>query len=130
VNMHVTKLLTPTYEDRLRVTMISGTMLRVHTTYPLCGWVRSGASKYGTKLVGVSSIGAGGGGTDLTSPKTQGGFTVPGRPLAEGCAQDPGKPDGTEATSFCFSRPTSRRPVGCSPASSYSSGSRCTIPVG
>jgi hypothetical protein len=63
----VTKMLAPAYEDRLRVTMISGTMLSVHTTYLLCGWARCGASKYGTKPIGGSSIGAGGGGADLIS---------------------------------------------------------------
>jgi hypothetical protein len=31
----VTKMLASAIEDRLRVTMISGTMLSVHTTYPL-----------------------------------------------------------------------------------------------
>jgi hypothetical protein len=58
------------------------------------------ARKYGTKLVGGSSIGAGDGEV-LTSrsPRRKGGFTVPGRPLAGGCAQDPGKPDGTVAPS-------------------------------
>jgi hypothetical protein len=68
----VTKMLASAIEDRVRVTMICGTMLSVHTTYPLCGWVRSGASKCGAKPVGGSSIGAGGGGTDLTSSETQG----------------------------------------------------------
>jgi hypothetical protein len=33
------------------------------------------------------------------SPRHMGGFTVPGRPLVEGCAQDPGKPDGAMAPS-------------------------------
>jgi hypothetical protein len=33
------------------------------------------------------------------SPRCKGGFTVPGRPLAGGCAQDPGKPDGAMAPS-------------------------------
>jgi hypothetical protein len=31
------------------------------------------------------------------SPRRLGGFTVPGRPLVGGCAQDPGKPDGAVA---------------------------------
>jgi hypothetical protein len=33
------------------------------------------------------------------SPRRKGDFTVLGRPLAGGCAQDPGKPDGTVAPS-------------------------------
>jgi hypothetical protein len=35
----------------------------------------------------------------LTScfPRRKGGFTVPGRPLAGGCAQDSGKSDGVVA---------------------------------
>jgi hypothetical protein len=49
-----------------------GTMISVRTTYPLCGQVRCGASKCGTKLVGGLSIGAGGGGTNLTFLETQG----------------------------------------------------------
>jgi hypothetical protein len=47
-------------------------MLSVHTTYPLYGWARSRANKCSTKPVGGSSIGAGGGGADLTFPETQG----------------------------------------------------------
>jgi hypothetical protein len=66
------KMLASATEDWVRVTMICGTKLSVHTTYPLCRWARSGASKYGTKLVGGWSIGAGGGAADLTSPETQG----------------------------------------------------------
>jgi hypothetical protein len=69
VETHVTKMLASVIEDRMRVTMICGTMLSVHTTYPLCGWARSGTSMCGTKPVGGSSIGAGGGGTDLTFPE-------------------------------------------------------------
>jgi hypothetical protein len=46
------------------------------------------------------------------SPRRNGGFTVPGRPLAGGCAQDLGKMNGTEATSVYFSRLVSRRLVG------------------
>jgi hypothetical protein len=72
------KMLTSAIEDLVRVTMISGTLLSVHTTYPLCRWARSGASKYGTKLVGGSSIGIGGGGDDLTSPEMQGRLHCPG----------------------------------------------------
>jgi hypothetical protein len=33
------------------------------------------------------------------SSRRKGGFTVPGQPLAEGCAQDPGKPNGAVAPS-------------------------------
>jgi hypothetical protein len=33
------------------------------------------------------------------SLRRMGGFTVPGRPLVGGCAQDPGKPDGAVAPS-------------------------------
>jgi hypothetical protein len=33
------------------------------------------------------------------SSRRKGGFTVLGRPLARGCAQDPGKPDGAVAPS-------------------------------
>jgi hypothetical protein len=33
-------------------------------------------------------------------PRRKGGFTVPGRPLAGGCAQDPGKLDGAVAPSL------------------------------
>jgi hypothetical protein len=33
------------------------------------------------------------------SARRKGGFTVPGRPLAGGCAQDPVKPDGVVAPS-------------------------------
>jgi hypothetical protein len=33
------------------------------------------------------------------SPRRKGGFIVPGRPLAGGCAQNPGKPDGAVAPS-------------------------------
>jgi hypothetical protein len=112
VDTHVTKLLAPAYKDWLRVTMISGTMLSMHTTYPLCEWARSRASKYSTKPVGGSSIGAGGGGADLTSPKTQGRLHSPGATSLGGCAQDPGKPDDTEATSFCLSTLMSLCPVG------------------
>jgi hypothetical protein len=56
----VMKMLTSAYEDQLRVTMICGTILSVHTTYPLCGRIWSGASGSGTKPVGGSIIGAGG----------------------------------------------------------------------
>jgi hypothetical protein len=64
----------------------------------------------------------------LTSrpPRCREGFTVPGRPLAGGCAQDPGRPDGTEPTSFRVNRPASRRSVGSLLAGFNSSGSRCT----
>jgi hypothetical protein len=74
----VTKMLVSANEDRMEVTMISGTMLSVHTTYALCGWVWFRASKYGTKLVGGLSIGAGEGGADLTFPETQGRLHSPG----------------------------------------------------
>jgi hypothetical protein len=63
----VTKMFTSAIEDRVRVTMICGTM---HV--PLCGWAQSGVSKCGIKPVGGSSIAAGGGGADLTFPETQG----------------------------------------------------------
>jgi hypothetical protein len=56
------KMLASAIEDRVQVTMICRTMLSVHTTYPLCGWVQSGTSKCGTKPVGGLSISAGGGG--------------------------------------------------------------------
>jgi hypothetical protein len=36
-----TKMLASAYEDHLRVTMICGTMLSMHTTYTLCRWVQS-----------------------------------------------------------------------------------------
>jgi hypothetical protein len=78
VETHVTKMLASAIEDQLSVTMISGTMLSMHTTYPLCGWVWSGASKCGTKLVGGSSIGAGGGGANVMSPEIQGRLHSPG----------------------------------------------------
>jgi hypothetical protein len=71
VDTHVTKMLASAYKDRLRVTMICRTILSVHITYPLCGWVRSRASKCGTKLVGGSSIGAAGEDADLTFSETQ-----------------------------------------------------------
>jgi hypothetical protein len=65
------------------------------------------------------------------SLRCKGGFTVPGRPLAEGCAQDPGKQDGTEAaTSFCVSRPVSHRSVGSLLDGFDLSASRCTTPTG
>jgi hypothetical protein len=35
MDTHVMKMLASAYEDRLRVTMICGTMLSVHTTYTL-----------------------------------------------------------------------------------------------
>jgi hypothetical protein len=73
----MTKMLALSYEDRLRVTMICGTKLSLHTIYPLCGWARSGASKCGTKPVGGSSINAGGGGADLTFLGRKGGFRDP-----------------------------------------------------
>jgi hypothetical protein len=78
VDTHVTKMLALAYEDRLRVTMICGTMLSVHTTYPLCGWARSEASKCDTKPVGGLSIDAGGGGADLTFPEMQERLHSPG----------------------------------------------------
>jgi hypothetical protein len=37
VETHATKMLASATEDRMRETMICGTMLSVHTTYPLCG---------------------------------------------------------------------------------------------
>jgi hypothetical protein len=63
------------------------------------------------------------------SLRRKGGFTVSGRPLARGCAQDR-KPDGTEATSFCISRLVSRRSIGSLLAGFNSSGSRCTTSAG
>jgi hypothetical protein len=90
VDTHAMKILALAYEDRLIETMICGTVLCVHTTYTLCGWARSEASKCGTKMVGGSSIGAGEEVLTLSSPRRKGGFTVPGRPLARGCAQDRG----------------------------------------
>jgi hypothetical protein len=39
VETHVMKMLASAVEDSVRVTMICGTMLSVHTTYALCGWV-------------------------------------------------------------------------------------------
>jgi hypothetical protein len=78
VATHMMKMLASANEDRVRVTMISGTMLSVHTTSPLRGWAQSKASKYSTKPVGGSSIGAGEGGADLTFPETQGRLHNPG----------------------------------------------------
>jgi hypothetical protein len=69
----VTKMLASTIEDQLRVTMLS-----MHMTYPLCGWVQFGASKCGIKLVGELSIGAGGGDAYLTSPEMQDRLHSPG----------------------------------------------------
>jgi hypothetical protein len=63
------------------------------------------------------------------SSRHKGGFIDPGQPLAGGCVQDPGKSDGTEATSFCVSRPVSRCSVGLLLDSFDSSGSRCTTPA-
>ena len=66
----------------------------MHTTYPLCGWIRSEANKRGAKPVVGCSISAGGAGVDLTFPDSRDswesyldGFTVPGRPLARERAQ-------------------------------------------
>jgi hypothetical protein len=130
VETHVMKMLASVIEDQVRVTMICGAMLRVHTTYPLFGWVRSGASKYSTKPIRGSGIDAGGGGADLTSPEMQGRLHSPGATSCGKMRQDPRKPDGTEATSFCFSRPVSCCPVGSSPAGFDLSGSRCTTLAG
>jgi hypothetical protein len=85
------KMLVSAVEDSVRVTMICGSMLSVHTTYPLCGWVRSGASKCGTKLVGGSSISAGGGGADLMFPEMQGRLHSPGATSCERMHPRPGK---------------------------------------
>jgi hypothetical protein len=63
------KMLVSAIEDRVRVAMIYGTMLSVHTIYPLCGWAQSGASKCSTKPVGGSNIDVGGGGADLMFPE-------------------------------------------------------------
>jgi hypothetical protein len=89
VDTHVTKMLASASKDRVSGPG-GGTMLSVHTTYPLCGWVQSGASTCGTKPIGGLSIGAGGGGADLTFPETQGQLHSPGatscrriRPRAE-----------------------------------------------
>jgi hypothetical protein len=77
------KMLASAIEDRVRVTMTSGTMLSMHTTYPLRGWARSGASKYGTKP--IQGIKQGKEVLTSRSPRRKGGFIVPGRPLAGGC---------------------------------------------
>jgi hypothetical protein len=76
VDTHGTKKLASASKDQDNGPS-DGTMLSVHTTYPLCRWVRHDASKYGTKLVGGSSIGARGGGADLTFPETQGRLHSP-----------------------------------------------------
>jgi hypothetical protein len=71
------------------------------------------------------------GGADLTFPsRCKGGFIVPRRPFAGGCAQYPGKSDGTEATSFFLSSSATRRSVRSLLAGFDSSGSRCTTPAG
>jgi hypothetical protein len=77
VDTYVTKMLVSVGKDRVSGPG-DGTMISVHTTYPLCGWVRSEASKCGTKPVGGSSISEGEGGADLTFPKTQGRLHSPG----------------------------------------------------
>ena len=68
--------------------------MSVHTTYPLCGWIQSEASKHGAKPVGGCSIGAGGAGVDLTFPDSRDSWESysrwlhsPGRPLARERAQ-------------------------------------------
>jgi hypothetical protein len=126
----VTKMLASAIESRVRVTMVSGTMLSVHTTYPLYGWVWSRASKCGTKPVEDQVSVQGKGVLTSRSQRRKGDFTILGRLLSGGCTQDSGKLDGTEATSFCVSRPISRRSVGSLLVGFNSSGSRCTTPVG
>jgi hypothetical protein len=74
----MTKIPASAVKDRVRVTITCGNMFSVHTTYPLCGWARSGASKRGTKPVGGSSIGAGEEGANLTFPETHGRLHSPG----------------------------------------------------
>jgi len=80
----------------------------VHTTYPLCGWIRSEASKRGAKPVGGCSIGAGGAGVDLTFPDSRDSWESysrwlhsPGATSCERTRPNPGKQDGAMAASSC-----------------------------
>jgi hypothetical protein len=91
VETHMTKMPTLAVKDRVRVTMTCGNMLSVHTTYPLWGWARSGASKCGTKMVGGSGVGAGEEGADLTFPKTHGRLHSPGATSCGRMRPRPGK---------------------------------------
>ena len=71
----------------------------MHTTYPLCGRIRSEASKCGTKPVGGYGISAGGGGVDLAFPESQVRLHSPGATSHGRTRPDPGKQDGAMATS-------------------------------
>jgi hypothetical protein len=86
-----------------------GTMLSVHTTYPLCGWVQHKASKYGTKPVGGLSIGVEGRGADLTFLEMQGKLHSPGVTSCGRMCPRPGKAGWCEDTSL---RPVPRCSVG------------------
>ena len=87
----------------------------MHTTYPLCGWIRSKASKCGAKPVGGCSIGAGGAGVDLTFLDSRDSWESysrwlhsPGATSCERTRPNPGKQDGAMAASLVLSRPVSR----------------------
>jgi hypothetical protein len=65
-------------------------------------------------------------------PETQGRLHSPGRDLLREDVPKTwlGKPDGTEAISFCVSRLMSRRSIGSLLVGFNSSGSKCTTPAG
>ena len=101
-------MLTPAYKEPVGVTMISGTFVSMHTTYPLCGWIRSKASKRGAKPVGGCSISARGAGVDLAFPDLRDSresysrwLHSPGATSCERTRPNPRKQDGTMAASSC-----------------------------
>jgi hypothetical protein len=63
-------------------------------------------------------------------PELQERLHSPGMTLAGRCAQDLGKPDGNDATSFYISRLVSHCSVRSILTGFNSSGSKCTIPAG
>ena len=80
----------------------------MHTTYPLCRWIRSEASKRGAKPVGRCSISAGEAGVDLTFPNSRDSWESYSRWLhslgATSCERtrpNPGKQDGAMDASSC-----------------------------
>ena len=107
VDASLTKMLALASKERA-IGFGDKTMLSMHTTYPLCGWIRSEASKRGAKPVGGCSISAGGAGVDLTFPDSRDSWESysrwlhsPGATSCERTRPNPGKQDGAMAASSC-----------------------------
>ena len=93
--------------------------MSVHTTYPLCGWIWSEASKCGAKPVGGCSISAGGEGVDLMFPDSRDSWESyarwlhsPGATSCERTRPNPGKQDGAMAASSCSQQTGASESVG------------------